>query len=111
MTTRHSVTLPYPHPPTWQGTSPSHDCTVFHSPNYIPHNSNVRILPTPPHMFLKCHTPGVYIFSFKPLRTFVRTLKLLNVTAVTALQNDTSQTTCFGFHQGVYPHTWDCSVI
>ena len=78
MTMRHSVTLPYPYPPTWRGTSPSHDCTVIHSPNYsLPISSNVRIHKHPPHMFPKSNTPGVYIFCLNYLRTFVRTFKLL----------------------------------
>ena len=115
MTMRCGATLPYPIPPTWQGTSPSYDCTVIHSPNYSLHNSsNVLIPKHPPMCFQNATPPGYIFFRLNPLRTFVRTFKLLNVTsvtAVTALQNDTSQTTCFGLHQSVYPHTWDSSVV
>ena len=67
MTSGYAPTLPYPYPPTWRGTSPSYDCTVIHSPNYIPHNSNVRILPTPPPCVSKMPHPGGIYILFKPL--------------------------------------------
>ena len=63
MTMADVATLPYPIPPTWQGTSPSHDCTMIHTPNYIPPNSsNVRIPKHPPYLSKITYPGGIYFF-------------------------------------------------
>ena len=61
-------TPPYPHPPLWRLTSPSSRYAVIHSSKYLPNT---------PGLFPNPHTPGVYIFLKKDLRTFALAFKLV----------------------------------